>query len=160
MEHDSRAVDEGESGERVEQLGFQLKDDELNKAFEEFKKLADRKKELFDGDLEAIIMNAGTVPPGPWVMEELQDNDTVLGFSQNQVGEQSAYEVLDCDDVDGNGVQDAGDALSPAVAFTISDGQAVVSNYVTDGESEPFCVTLPGPGSLKPGIQPGWPICP
>jgi lysine 2,3-aminomutase len=33
-----------------------------------------------------------------WVMEELQDNDTVLGFSQNQVGEQSAYEVLDWQD--------------------------------------------------------------
>jgi hypothetical protein len=27
------------------------------------------------------------------------------------------------------------------VAFTISDGQSVVSNYVTDGESEPFCIT-------------------
>jgi LysM repeat protein len=53
------------------------------------------------------------------------------------------------DDMDGNGVQDAGDTLNPAVAFTISDGQSVVSNYVTDGESEPFCVTLPGPGSYR-----------
>jgi LysM repeat protein len=53
------------------------------------------------------------------------------------------------DDVNGNGVQDAGDALRPAVAFTISDGQSVVSNYVTDGESEPFCVTLPGAGSYR-----------
>jgi hypothetical protein len=53
------------------------------------------------------------------------------------------------DDVDGNGVQDAGDALKPDVAFTISDGQSVVSNYVTNGESEPFCVSLPGPGSYR-----------
>jgi hypothetical protein len=53
------------------------------------------------------------------------------------------------DDIDSNGVQDAGDALKAGVAFTISDGQSVVSNYVTDGESEPFCVTLPGPGSYR-----------
>ena len=53
------------------------------------------------------------------------------------------------DDVDGNGVQDANDALKPDVAFTISDGQSVVSNYVTNGESEPFCVSLPGPGSYR-----------
>jgi LysM repeat protein len=65
----------------------------------------------------------------------------------------SSSEVSVClkafDDVDGNGVQDSGDALRPGVAFTISDGQAVVSNYVTDGQSEPFCVTLPGPGSYR-----------
>ena len=57
--------------QRVEQLGFTPNDTELNQAFEEFKNLADRKKELFDADIEAIIMNAGTVPPGPWSMEEL-----------------------------------------------------------------------------------------
>lgn len=53
------------------------------------------------------------------------------------------------DDINGNGLQDAEDALRPAVAFTISDGESVVSNYVTDGESEPFCVTLPGAGSYR-----------
>jgi len=57
--------------ERVEQLGFALKDEELNRAFDEFKKLADRKKEMFDGDIEAIIMNAGDTRPGPWSMDEL-----------------------------------------------------------------------------------------
>jgi 2-isopropylmalate synthase len=58
--------------ERVEQLGFELNDEELNRAFAEFKKLADRKKELFDGDLEAIIMNAGETRPGAWSLDELQ----------------------------------------------------------------------------------------
>jgi LysM repeat protein len=53
------------------------------------------------------------------------------------------------DDVNANGVQDAEDALRAAVAFTISDGQSVVSNYVTDGQSEPFCITLPAPGSYR-----------
>jgi 2-isopropylmalate synthase len=58
--------------ERVEQLGFELDEAELNRAFADFKKLADRKKDMFDGDLEAIIMNAGETRPGPWTLEDLQ----------------------------------------------------------------------------------------
>lgn len=58
--------------ERVDQLGFSLNDEELNRAFNDFKKLADRKKEMFDGDIEAIIMNAGETQPGPWSLTELQ----------------------------------------------------------------------------------------
>ncbi len=58
--------------ERVEQLGFELNDDDLNHTFEEFKKLADRKKEMFDGDIEAIIMNTGGSLSGPWTLNELQ----------------------------------------------------------------------------------------
>ena len=57
--------------ERVEQLGFTPNDAELNRAFDEFKKLADRKKELFDADIEAIIMSTEGGQPGPWSMEEL-----------------------------------------------------------------------------------------
>ena len=40
---------------RVEELGFTLSDDELKKAFQRFKDLADKKKEVFDEDIEAII---------------------------------------------------------------------------------------------------------
>ncbi|MDP6436534.1 MAG: 2-isopropylmalate synthase [Gammaproteobacteria bacterium] len=58
--------------ERVGQLGFELDDEEINRAFDDFKNLADRKKELFDGDIEAIIMNVGETRPGPWTLEELQ----------------------------------------------------------------------------------------
>lgn len=58
--------------ERVEQLGFQVDDAELNRAFDEFKKLADRKKEMFDADIEAIIMSAEGESSGPWTLEELQ----------------------------------------------------------------------------------------
>ncbi|MGI9308489.1 MAG: 2-isopropylmalate synthase [Gammaproteobacteria bacterium] len=57
--------------ERVEQLGFELGDDALNSAFSEFKKLADRKKDMFDADIEAIILNTGSGNAGPWAMEEL-----------------------------------------------------------------------------------------
>jgi len=57
--------------ERALELGFKLSEEELNRTFADFKKLADRKKELFDADIEAIIMNAEAGSAGPWAMEEL-----------------------------------------------------------------------------------------
>jgi hypothetical protein len=44
------------------------------------------------------------------------------------------------DDANQNSQFDASEQLRAAVAFTISDDQSVVSNYVTDGASEPFCI--------------------
>jgi len=41
--------------DRLTKLGYELSDDELNKAFERFKKLADQKKDVFDEDLVAIV---------------------------------------------------------------------------------------------------------
>ncbi len=58
--------------ERVKQLGFELDEAELNRVFEEFKALADRKKELFDGDIEALVLRAGGAASGPWALESLQ----------------------------------------------------------------------------------------
>jgi 2-isopropylmalate synthase len=40
---------------RLEELGHDLNDDMLNRAFERFKTLADLKKEVFDEDLDAIV---------------------------------------------------------------------------------------------------------
>jgi 2-isopropylmalate synthase len=40
---------------RLEQLGFQLTDSEIEQAFQRFKDLADKKKEISDRDLEAIV---------------------------------------------------------------------------------------------------------
>jgi 2-isopropylmalate synthase len=40
---------------RLEELGYDLNDDDLNKAFDRFKTLADLKKEVFDEDLDAIV---------------------------------------------------------------------------------------------------------
>lgn len=42
---------------RLEELGYNLTDEEINKAFERFKSLADKKKEVFDEDLEAIVQD-------------------------------------------------------------------------------------------------------
>jgi 2-isopropylmalate synthase len=41
--------------ERLKKLGFELGEPEINKAFVRFKILADKKKEIFDEDLESIV---------------------------------------------------------------------------------------------------------
>jgi 2-isopropylmalate synthase len=41
--------------DRLADLGFDLNDDDLNKAFVRFKSVADKKKEVFDEDIEAIV---------------------------------------------------------------------------------------------------------
>jgi 2-isopropylmalate synthase len=58
--------------ERVRQLGFELDETELNRVFEEFKALADRKKELFDGDIEALVLRAEHDAAGPWALAALE----------------------------------------------------------------------------------------
>lgn len=67
--------------------------------------------------------------------------------------EQEKTDVSIClvayDDANENGVHDAGEELRPDVAFTISDGEKVVTNYVTDGTSEPFCVEGIPSGSYR-----------
>ena len=40
---------------RLKELGYEMSEENLNKAFERFKTLADQKKEVFDEDIEAIV---------------------------------------------------------------------------------------------------------
>src|SRR5215212_10113100 len=57
--------------ERVRHLGFELEEAEFSRVFEQFKSLADRKKELFDGDIEALVLKTEGSAPGPWSLSEL-----------------------------------------------------------------------------------------
>jgi len=58
--------------DRVRELGFDLDEFETNRAFNEFKKLADKKKDIYDGDIEAIVLNAGGDSSGPWTLKSLE----------------------------------------------------------------------------------------
>lgn len=58
--------------DRVRELGFELDEFETNRAFQEFKRLADKKKNVYDGDIEAIIMNADSASSGPWSLKSLE----------------------------------------------------------------------------------------
>jgi 2-isopropylmalate synthase len=58
--------------DRVAELGFELDEFETNRAFQEFKRLADMKKDVYDGDIEAIIMNVDNASTGPWTLKSLE----------------------------------------------------------------------------------------
>jgi 2-isopropylmalate synthase len=58
--------------DRVHDLGFDLEDTEVDRVFAEFKKLADQKKEVFDSDIEAIVLHRETDDRGPWQLEDMQ----------------------------------------------------------------------------------------
>jgi 2-isopropylmalate synthase len=57
--------------ERIKELGFDIDDTEFARVFEEFKALADKKKELFDGDIEALVLKAEGQDQGPWTLDTL-----------------------------------------------------------------------------------------
>ena len=71
--------------ERVRALGFELQESELNQVFEEFKALADRKKELFDGDIEALVLRAGGAANGPWSLAGLETQAAMQGAASTKV---------------------------------------------------------------------------
>jgi 2-isopropylmalate synthase len=57
--------------EELANLGYTLSDQELQEAFERFKRLADQKKELFEEDLETIVNKAVTKVPERYSLKGL-----------------------------------------------------------------------------------------
>src|SRR5207237_10526895 len=58
--------------DRAAQLGYTLTDQQLEHAFARFKQLADKKKEVFDEDIEAIIDDQLELSHGLWDLVGLQ----------------------------------------------------------------------------------------
>lgn len=58
--------------ERLKLLGVQIKDEELDKAFIRFKSVADKKKQVFDEDLLAIVEDEVKVFQKVWTLESLK----------------------------------------------------------------------------------------
>ncbi|NES66389.1 MAG: 2-isopropylmalate synthase [Okeania sp. SIO2D1] len=57
---------------RLKELGFDISDEEVNKAFLRFKDLADKKKEITDWDLESIVNSEIQQPPELFRLELVQ----------------------------------------------------------------------------------------
>lgn len=56
--------------ERLQRLGYKLNEKEAGRAFKEFKLLADKKREIFDDDLIAIVQeNIEGKPPSVWSLD-------------------------------------------------------------------------------------------
>ncbi len=65
--------------DRLEALGFELSREDLDKAFERFKKLADKKKEIFDDDIRMLIASEITNIPQTFELVGLQIADCSAG---------------------------------------------------------------------------------
>jgi 2-isopropylmalate synthase len=56
---------------RLKELGYVLGDEELNRIFEKFKKVADHKKDIYDEDIEALISENVTKAPEVYSLVDL-----------------------------------------------------------------------------------------
>lgn len=52
--------------DRAKALGYHISDEQLTALFDEFKKLADKKKEIYDGDIAALIEQTNTLEVEQW----------------------------------------------------------------------------------------------
>lgn len=57
---------------RAKALGYELTPEQLERVFHEFKILADKKKEVYDGDLAALIEQQTRIVPDTWTLESYQ----------------------------------------------------------------------------------------
>ncbi len=87
---------------KIEELGFSLSDDEINKAFERFKVLADKKKEITDDDIRVLITNEIASAPEIYKLKKLQINDCSEGVPSAAVTiEYDGKEITDAGIGDG-----------------------------------------------------------
>ena len=93
-------------GKHLEQMGYSLSDDELNRVFVRFKELADVKKEIFDEDLDTILFEE------VFRVEE-RFRLVYLNVVSGNVAIPTATMQME---VDGNIVQDAGFGVGPVDA--------------------------------------------
>ena len=65
--------------DKLAKLGFVLNDEELNSAFERFKELADKKKEIYDDDIRALVTSEMTNIEKTYELVALQLMDSTGG---------------------------------------------------------------------------------
>ena len=68
--------------DRLKEMGFTLNGETAEKVFAEFKNLADKKKQVGDRDIEAMVMGAATSAPETWKLDHWAVNTgSALGAS-------------------------------------------------------------------------------
>ncbi|HHW44483.1 MAG TPA: 2-isopropylmalate synthase [Desulfotomaculum sp.] len=92
--------------QRLAELGYELNDQELNKAFQRFKTLADKKKEITDADLEAIVEDELRPVPVTYDLAYLHISSGTTVVPTATVGLKKGGELLE-EAACGNGPVDA-----------------------------------------------------
>ena len=71
--------------DKLQKLGFILEDEALNSSFDRFKMMADRKKDIYDDDLRALVTNEMTKAPKIYELISLQLMDFSNGTPSSVV---------------------------------------------------------------------------
>jgi 2-isopropylmalate synthase len=106
--------------ERLAALGHQPADAELDQIFTRFKTLADKKREVFDSDLEALALGRDGEALGPWRIVQLNATSHLGGSGSASV--RLAHE-------DGRGASEAAIGDGPVDAALRAIGRAVGQTF-------------------------------
>jgi 2-isopropylmalate synthase len=118
--------------DRAKTLGFELNDEELNKAFERFKIVADKKKDIYDDDIRMIISEETSKIVKTYELVDLQVSDCSSGVPSA---------VVKIKKEDGTDVIEAsiGDGVIDAIFKTIDRATGVeglLKDYKVEAVSE------------------------
>jgi 2-isopropylmalate synthase len=92
--------------QRLEELGYTLSDEEVNHAFERFKKLADQKKEIYEEDLEVIVSEE---------LAKMSDRITLKSFRVTSGTDQIPSATVELE-IDGQAISQTGTGDGPVDA--------------------------------------------
>ncbi|MCR9117313.1 MAG: 2-isopropylmalate synthase, partial [bacterium] len=94
--------------DRAKGLGYRLTAEQLQRVFEEFKELADRKKEIYDGDITALIaQQIARVPEVEWTLVDFHVACSSGGQPNVKLTLQKGDEVISSESSEGDGPIDA-----------------------------------------------------
>ncbi|MDF1500911.1 MAG: 2-isopropylmalate synthase [Anaerolineales bacterium] len=118
---------------RLEQIGYSLTDDELNKAFRRFKALAEKKKGVTDADLEALVADEIYQPENIYALEGLQVTCGTMGMPTATVRLLGPQEGLHVQAAVGTGPVDAVYKAIDEIVGTKVQLQEFFVHAVTEG---------------------------
>jgi len=89
--------------ERIKELGFEIAKEDVEKAFDAFKVLADKKKEVFDEDIEAIIFNQTADDTIHFKMDSINifSGSTAIPTSTIMMSDKTGTQITDASTGDG-----------------------------------------------------------
>ncbi|MGF1462699.1 MAG: 2-isopropylmalate synthase [Maricaulaceae bacterium] len=96
--------------ERARRLGYNLGENQLGVVFHAFKALADKKREVFDADLEALILGEDASQAGPWRIKGLH---TGTGYGEDA----KPYAAIELEHPERGGFREGGEGDGPIDAI-------------------------------------------
>lgn len=138
--------------DKLESLGYYLDSEDLNKAFDKFKILADRKKDIFDDDLRAIVVDEIIQIAKAYELDIITSNSCSTGHSSASITIKHANEKFS-DSALGNGSIDAvfktidritkiEGTLKDYEVKAVSQGKDALARVVVKVKFEDKCVVI------------------